>query len=65
MTEYRKTKMQIVYDVLSQIKELFPAHAPGNYETICYNNTQEKLYNLAKKYGLIKTFYKLSILDRK
>lgn len=65
MTEYRKIKIQIVYDVLSQIKELFPVHTPGNYETICYNTTQEKLYTVAKKYGLIKTFYKLSILDRK
>lgn len=63
MTEYRKTKTQIIYDVLSQIKELFPVHAPGNYETICYNNVQEKLYKVAKKYGLIKTFRKLGVLD--
>ncbi len=63
MTEYRKTKIQIVYDVLSQIKELFLVHAPGNYETICYNTTQEKLYSVAKKYGLIKTFRKFGVLD--
>lgn len=65
MTEYRKAKIQIIYDVLSQIKELYPAKIRGIYEDVFYQDTQEKLYRLGKKYGLIKTFYKLSILDRK
>ena len=63
MTEYRKAKIQIIYDVLSQIKELFPAETRGIYENVLYQDTQEKLYRLGKKYGLIKTFRKLSVLD--
>lgn len=61
MTEYRKAKTQIVYDVLSQIKIIFPVCDKDFY----YVTMQEKLYKLARRYGLIKTFYKLSILDRK
>lgn len=60
MTEYKKAKIQIIYDVLSQIKEIFPVCDKDFY----YATMQEKLYKLAKKYGLVKTFYKLSILDR-
>lgn len=63
MQEYRAGKKQIVFDCLSQLKELFPVHNPGNYETICYNNVQEKLYNIAKKYGCIKTLKKYGVLD--
>lgn len=64
MTEYRKMQKQIIYNILSQIKELFPVHTPGNYETICYNDTQEKLYKLFKKYGLVRVMRKYCILDR-
>lgn len=63
MTEYRKAKIQIIYDVLSQIKELFPARKRGIYEDVFYQDIQEKLYRLGRKYGLIKTFRRLGVLD--
>jgi tRNA uridine 5-carbamoylmethylation protein Kti12 len=59
MTEYRKAQKKIVYDVLSQIKQIFPVCDKDFY----YMTMQEKLYNLAKKYGLIKTLRKYGVLD--
>ena len=60
MTEYRKAQKQIIYDVLSQIKSLFPACDKDFY----YMTQQEKLFNLFKKYGLIKIMRKYCVLDK-
>lgn len=60
MTEYRKAQKQIIYDVLSQIKELFPVCNKDFY----YISQQEKLYKLFKKYGLIKVMRKYCVLDK-
>lgn len=58
--EYREAKNKIIYDVLSQLKELFPC----NQNKIYYEDTQNKLYKIGKKYGLLKAFYKYAILDK-
>lgn len=63
MTAYKINKYNTVYDIMSQIKEIFPARSPGNYETLCYNDMQEKLYKVAKKRGCIKILKKFGVLD--
>ena len=60
MTEYRKAQKKIVYDVLSQIKDLFPKCDKDFY----YTSQQAKLYKLFKKFGLVRVMRKYGVLDK-
>ena len=58
MSKYQTEKNQVRQDVISQLDEIFP---PGiSYGELAY--TQEKLYKIAKKYGLVREFKENGIL---
>lgn len=59
MSKYRETQKEIVYGILSQIKDIFPVCDKDFY----YMTMQEKLYNLALRWGLVKRLRKLGVLD--
>ena len=58
MSKYQTEKNQVRQDVISQLDEIF---YPGmSYGELA--DTQEKLYKVAKKYGLVKEFRENGIL---
>lgn len=59
MSKYRETQNKIIFDILSQIKSLFPVCDKDFY----YMTMQTKLYNLALRWGLVKRLRKFGVLD--
>lgn len=58
MSKYQTEKEQVRQDVISQLDEIF---YPGmSYRAL--SDTQEKLYKIAKKYGLVREFKENGIL---
>lgn len=59
MTTYRINKYNTIYDIMSQVKVIFPISKPGNLETLYYSNTQKKLYEIARKKWLYQNIKKV------
>ncbi len=58
MSKYQIEKAQVRQDVISQLDEIF---YPGmSWQAVA--DTQEKLYKIAKKYGLVKEFKENAII---
>lgn len=58
MSKYQTEKEQVRLDVISQLDEIFYLGISWGE----YSYTQEKLYKIAKKYGLVREFKENGIL---